>query len=115
MDDSARREVDQRHVHRLHRLSGWPAIPGFGAAWPPDKIAYGRVAIMISVRQRVRRFLLQQRLVSTASNASDSCVLICACCAGGKASMMRSIVLGALEVWRVPKTKCPVSAAVKAN
>ena len=34
---------------------------------------------------------------------------------GWNASMMRSIVFGALEVWRVANTRCPVSAAVKAN
>ena len=37
------------------------------------------------------------------------------CCSAGKTSMMRSIVLGALEVCSVPKTRCPVSAAVSAS
>src|SRR3954454_887050 len=38
----------------------------------------------------------------------------CSCCAGGKTSMMRSIVEGALCVGSVPKTRWPVSAAVSA-
>ena len=51
----------------------------------------------------------------TASKASAICVRIWDCWFGGKASMMRSMVFGALEVWSVPKTKWPVSAAVSAS
>ena len=39
---------------------------------------------------------------------------ICSCCSAGKTSMMRSIVVGALCVCSVPKTRWPVSAAVSA-
>src|SRR5581483_7297773 len=38
----------------------------------------------------------------------------CACWCGGKESRMRSIAIGALPEWSVEKTRCPVSAAVKA-
>jgi hypothetical protein len=37
-------------------------------------------------------------------------VRICACRSGGNWSMMRSTVLAAVVVCRVPKTRCPVSA-----
>ena len=37
---------------------------------------------------------------------------ICSCCAAGKTSIRRSIVEGASCVWRVAKTRWPVSAAV---
>jgi hypothetical protein len=37
---------------------------------------------------------------------------ICSCWSAGKTSMIRSTVFGAEFVWSVPKTRCPVSAAV---
>ena len=40
---------------------------------------------------------------------------ICGCSSAGKASMMRSMVLAALLVCRVPKTSMPISAAVIAR
>ncbi len=45
----------------------------------------------------------------------DNCVRICSCCSVGKTSMIRSTVPWAPVVCSVPKTMCPVSAAVMAE
>ena len=48
----------------------------------------------------------------TATKLIESCVRTCSCWFVGKESMMRSTVAAAPVVWRVPKTRCPVSAAL---
>ena len=45
---------------------------------------------------------------------SLSMVRICSCRSAGNWSMMRSTVLGAVLVCRVPNTRCPVSAVSRA-
>ena len=50
----------------------------------------------------------------TAFRVSESCIRTCSCWWGGNTSMMRSTVLGALEVCRVDRTRWPVSADVMA-
>ena len=52
--------------------------------------------------------------VTTPCRAEPSWIRIWSCWFGGKTSMMRSMVEGASWVWRVAKTKWPVSAAVSA-
>jgi hypothetical protein len=51
----------------------------------------------------------------TQSNAVDNWTRIWFCWVTGKASTIRSIVLAAPVVWRVPNTKWPVSAARTAD
>ena len=51
---------------------------------------------------------------TTACSTMDSCTRICGCWLGGNASITRSMVLAAPTVCKVEKTRCPVSAAVKA-
>ena len=52
---------------------------------------------------------------NTATKLEASCILICVCCPSGNTSTIRSTVEAAFEVCKVPKTKCPVSAAVNAR
>ena len=52
---------------------------------------------------------------TTPRRLSPSMARICSCWSAGKALMMRSTVLAAELVWSVPKTRCPVSAAVSPN
>ena len=115
----ASHEAGQRGVHRLHAVlrrrsgsasrSGASCPRGSGCARP------GSGTSTSAATQRPWPSAVGSSVwVTTPWRPIASCARIWPCCAGGKTSMMRSIVCGASCVWSVAKTRWPVSAAVSA-
>ena len=119
LDAALHDQVPQGLLQALHaelrpRLDAGGHLMGLGLAdQVPDghrrhhDLQRGDPALLVRGRE--------QELGDDPLQDSASWTRTCCCCPGGKASMIRSTVLRALLVCRVPKTRRPVSAAVRAS
>ena len=82
----------------------------------PSRIIAAMPGVLTMTSKAATRPGLSARGMSTwemtETRPTESCMRTCSCWSVGKASTMRSTVLAAPVVWRVAKTRCPVSAAV---
>ena len=119
VDDLPEYEIGERLLHRLHparraRLHHGVELLDLRLA---DEVPNARRPAGGSRAPRPgrsRRAVGSSVCVTTACSEFAIMMRTCCCCAGGKTSMTRSIVEDAVCVWRVPKTRWPVSAAVSA-
>ena len=97
----------------------WPVCITDVIWWSfPSRMRFRTAGVPIRTSHAATRpppFFLSRVCATTASSDSESMVRICPCWPAGNTSMMRSMVFGALEVWSVPNTRWPVSAAVSAS
>ncbi len=73
------------------------------------------IRISTAAHRPLPSFVLRSCSAITAFKDSDSMVRVCSCWSVGKAFIIRSMVFAALFVWRVPKTRIPSSAHVRAR
>ena len=82
----------------------------------PSRIIEAMDGVFTMISKAATRPGLSMRGISsceiTATRPTESCMRIWPCWSVGKAPTMRSTVEAEPVVWRVPKTRCPVSAAV---
>ena len=81
----------------------------------PSRIVFGRPSVQSSTSCTATRppdFLRQSSCETIACRHSASMVRICACSLDGNASIIRSMVFGALFVCMVAKTSMPIAAQV---